>query len=351
MYSLDDYDYALPVGLIAQAPASSREQSRLLVMDRSSGILEHRGFGDIGCYLRPGDVLVVNDTRVVPGRLCGTKDSGGRVELLVLDPYKDPGLAETEGYCCLIKASKRPQQGSVLTFTGGIRAQLLTPVQAGQGQVRFLAAEPIGEILERIGRVPLPPYIQRGPEDSTGEDRRAYQTVYAARPGAVAAPTAGLHFSRQLLQQLEAQSVQVAKITLHVGYGTFSPIRATDIRNHAMHSEYAEVTGATAATLEQARRDQRRIVAVGTTVVRILEWVARDTGIVAPFRGLCNHYIYPGYQFRIVQAMITNFHLPKSSLLLLVAAFAGREAILRAYREAIRQRYRFFSYGDAMLIV
>jgi S-adenosylmethionine:tRNA ribosyltransferase-isomerase len=350
MYSLDEYDYELPPDLIAQAPAIRREQSRLLVLDRKQETLEHRSFEDLCSCLGEEDVLVVNDTRVVPGRLCGTKASGGRVELLVLDPYKEPGAVVEQGYTCLIKASKKTPPGSVLTFSGGLRAQILDLLEGGQGRVRFLTSDPIGAILERIGKVPLPPYIHRDPNDATLEDRLSYQTVYAAQPGAVAAPTAGLHFTRELLEKLQAQGVEVVRVTLHVGYGTFSPVRTQDIRRHGMHPEYAEITSAAAETLEHARREQRRIVAVGTTVVRILEWVARESGNLSAFRGYCNHYIYPGYQFRVVSSMITNFHLPKSSLLLLVAAFAGREFVLRAYLEAIRERYRFFSYGDAMLI-
>jgi S-adenosylmethionine:tRNA ribosyltransferase-isomerase len=351
MYNLDDYTYDLPAGLIAQLPAKRREDSRLLVLNRRSGGLDHGNFLDIGRYLQPQDVLVVNDTRVVPGRLCGTKESGGRVELLVLDPYIEPNLADQQGYTCLVKASKKPRPGTRLVFGDGVEAYLVTPIRNGQAQVRFAGPTPLARILDRIGRVPLPPYIERGAEASTAEDLLAYQTVYAQRPGAVAAPTAGLHFSPELLQVLQHQGIEVMRITLHVGYGTFSPIREQDIRKHKMHAEFAEITAETAERLERARTAGRRIVAVGTTVVRVLEWVAQQYGRLEPFSGLCTHYIYPGYEFRVVQAMITNFHLPKSSLLLLVSAFAGRDAVMAAYREAVRRQYRFFSYGDAMLII
>ena len=351
MYSLDDYDYELPTELIAQLPAKRREDSRLLVLDRHGSRLEHRSFQDIYQFLSARDVLVINDTRVVRGRLCGTKDSGGRVELLILNPYIPPELAHQEGYACLVKASKKPQSGCRFTFADGFEAYLETPVINGRAQVRFVGSTPLTEILERIGLVPLPPYIERRGGESVADDLVSYQTVYAERPGAIAAPTAGLHFSRELLQGLRDQGVEVVPVTLHVGYGTFSPIREHDIRKHTMHPEYAEISPQAASRLERARMEGRRIVAVGTTVVRILEWVAHRHGRLEPFRGLCNHYIYPGYEFRVVQAMITNFHLPKSSLLLLVSAFAGRNRILAAYREAIRHKYRFFSYGDATLIL
>jgi len=351
MYSLDDYDYHLPKELIAQFPAERRDQSRLLVLDRQDGRLEHRVFEDVSHVLNARDLLVINDTRVVPARLAGTKDSGGRVELLILDPYKDPNSAQIEGYTCLIKASKKPQPGSVIHLADGVQAAVLGPVIHGQTQIRINTDAPLAEALERIGKVPLPPYVERQGGEPTANDLTSYQTVYAQTPGAVAAPTAGLHFSEQLLQRLVNQGVSIVRITLHVGYGTFSPIRARDIRHHVMHHEFAEVGAETAENLEKARRDGHRIVAVGTTVVRTLEWVAREHGCLGPYRGLCNHYIYPGYQFRVVGAMLTNFHLPKSSLLLLVMAFAGRDRIRDAYAEAIRDRYRFFSYGDAMLIL
>lgn len=351
MYCLDDYDYELPASLIAQAPLQKREFSRLLVLNRSASSFEHRRFQDLCGYLRPGDVIVVNDTQVVQARLSGTKETGGRAELLIMDPYKDADLGRREGYQCLIKASKKPRVGSVIHFSDAYRAEVLSSVTDGQACVRFLSSKPFLAILEEIGEVPLPPYIRREGKKAPVDDANCYQTVYACKPGAVAAPTAGLHFSAELLQELENRGVEPVRVTLHVGYGTFSPIRVRDIRQHSMHPEYAEISPEAAERIEMARRENRRIVAVGTTVVRILEWVARESGEVASFSGFCNHYIFPGYRFRVVKAMITNFHLPKSTLLLLVSAFAGREAILSAYREAVREKYRFFSYGDAMLIL
>jgi S-adenosylmethionine:tRNA ribosyltransferase-isomerase len=351
MYSLDDYDYDLPKELIAQVPAERRDQSRLLVLDRHDGKLQHRVFEDVCHILNAQDLLVINDTRVVPARLSGTKDSGGSVELLILDPYKDPQSAQREGYTCLVKASKKPQPGSLIHLADGVKASVLGPVIHGQTQIHLNIDGPLAETLDHIGKVPLPPYVERQGRKPTANDLTSYQTVYAQIPGAVAAPTAGLHFSEQLLQRLVHQGVDIVRITLHVGYGTFSPIRARDIRRHTMHPEYAEISAEAADRLQKASRDGHRIVAVGTTVVRTLEGVAHNRGRIEPYRGLCNHYIYPGYQFRVVRAMLTNFHLPKSSLLVLVTAFAGRDHIRDAYEEAIRNRYRFFSYGDAMLIL
>jgi len=352
VFHLQKYHYDLPPALIAQTPSDRRETSRLLVLNRTGNLFDHRRFEELPAYLKPGDVLVVNDTRVVPARLRGIKETGGRVELLVLDPYKDPDLGAEEGYRCLVKESKPSQPKSLITLQNGLRAKVLTPKQDGKARVRFLSSEPLLDLLQRVGEVPLPPYIIRSEGDRAAvDDAATYQTVYAQKPGAVAAPTAGLHFSTPLLKQLENQGVELATVTLHVGYGTFAPIRVEDIREHGMHSEYAEISHDSAERIAKAAKEGRRIVAVGTTVVRTLEWVALDSGKVIPFSGLCSHYIYPGYRFRVVNAMITNFHLPQSTLLLLVSAFAGRETILEAYEEAIGNDYRFFSYGDAMLIL
>ncbi|GLI33782.1 tRNA preQ1(34) S-adenosylmethionine ribosyltransferase-isomerase QueA [Desulforhabdus amnigena] len=350
-YHLRDYSYNLPEELIAQVPSSTREASRLLVLDRSRDVVEHRCFNEVSRYLRPGDLLVVNDTRVVPARLHGNKETGGRVELLVLDPYKSPERGEAEGYRCLVKAAKRTKPGSVIELEGGERAKVLTPLNEGKAMVRFLSSEPLLTLLDRIGEVPLPPYIRRDDGIAPVNDSASYQTVYASSPGAVAAPTAGLHFSDAMLQELKEGGIEQARVTLHVGYGTFAPIRVEDIRDHEMHSEYVEVSPKASERIGKARKEGRRVVAVGTTVVRTLEWVALKCGALRPYSGLCNHYIYPGYRFQMVDAMITNFHLPQSTLLLLVSAFAGRERILKAYGEAIDNRYRFFSYGDAMLIL
>jgi S-adenosylmethionine:tRNA ribosyltransferase-isomerase len=350
MYELQNYDFPLPVELIAQLPPEERGESRLLALDRSQDRIDHRRFGQLLDYLKPGDVVVVNDTRVVPARLLAVRDTGGGVELLVLDPYKDAELANAAGHTCLFKRARGLGPGDRLTLANGCRTEVLTPLRQGRARVRFLSEQPILDMLEQIGLVPLPPYIRRDRGEPLAADRFTYQTVYARKSGAVAAPTAGLHFSPPMLEQMRCHGVRLAKVTLHVGYGTFAPVRVTDIRDHVLHPEFAEIAPDTAEQLEEARRRGQRILAVGTTVVRTLEWAARD-GSLTPFSGACDHYIYPGYQFRVVKALLTNFHLPKSSLLLLVAAFAGKETILAAYRQAVQQGYRFFSYGDAMLIV
>ncbi len=351
-FAIEEYDYRLPSDLIAQTPSPRREASRLLVFDRRRNRIEHRRFEEILGYLRPGDVLVVNDTRVVRARLTGRKETGGKIELLVLDPYKNP--AEGEECACLVKAAKPVRCGQTIFCGKGVAAEVIEAPGEGRAQIVFRGGGSLLEILEDIGSVPLPPYIRREAESggpSANGDASAYQTVYAGRPGAVAAPTAGLHFSRELLEKIELHGVEVVTVTLHVGYGTFAPLRVEDIREHRMHAEYAEISPDAANRIGKARAEGRRVAAVGTTSVRILEWSALSSGSVQPFSGLCNHYIYPGYRFSVVDAMITNFHLPKSTLLLLVSAFAGREAILGAYAEAVREEYRFFSYGDAMLIL
>lgn len=348
-FRLEDYDFQLPPELIAQVPAPRREDARLLVLDRARNTIQHSEFARIGALLDPGDLLVVNDTRVVPARLVGRKESGGRAELLVLDPYKPPEAGE--GYRCLVKSSKRVKPGQRILFEKGVRAEVLSTASDGMALVRFAEGGGLPEILDRIGRVPLPPYILRPGGSSPADDVSCYQTEYARIPGAVAAPTAGLHFSKTLLETLAARGIECAALTLHVGYGTFSPIRCEDIREHRMHSEFVEVGEEAARAVLRARGEGRRVVAVGTTVVRALEWMVARTGQVAPFSGACDHYIYPGYRFEVVDRMITNFHLPRSSLVLLVSAFAGRTRVLSAYREAVRERYRFFSYGDAMLIL
>lgn len=348
-FKLSDYDFELPRELIAQMPALRREDSRLLVLDRSRSAVEHSRFGNIGDFLRPGDLLVVNDTRVVPARLLGHKDSGGRTELLVLDPYKPAETGGEEGYCCLVRMSKHVRAGQLIQLKDGLTAEIVAPLEDGKARVRFPGN--LLDILNKIGEVPLPPYIVRKPDYTPVDDFACYQTEYAKTPGAVAAPTAGLHFSRTLLEKLQNAGVERVAVTLHVGYGTFAPVRAEDIREHRIHSEFVEVSAEAADKIDRAKREGRRVVAVGTTVVRTLEWIHAERGRICEYTGQCSHYIYPGYQFGVVDCMITNFHLPKSSLILLVSAFAGRDRIFAAYEEAIREGYRFFSYGDAMLIL
>ena len=343
-YRLDSYDFELPQELIAQTPAEKRDRSGLMVLDRRLNSIEHSRFDRIGRCFRPGDLLVLNDTKVVPARLFGKKESGGKVELLVLDPCKPLEAAEAEGYCCLPKASKPFRPGQAIHLKEGIVATVAAVPANGTLMVRFPDSEPLTALLDRIGEIPLPPYILRNETTpSAGMDGARYQTEYAKIPGAVAAPTAGLH--------LAGLGVETAFITLHVGYGTFSPVRCEDVREHKIHSEHVEIGEECAARIREAKSSGRRVVAVGTTVVRTIEWAASTLGKVAAVRGPCGHYIYPGYRFQVVDALITNFHLPRSSLLLLVSAFAGRETILSAYEEAKRLKYRFYGYGDAMFIV
>jgi S-adenosylmethionine:tRNA ribosyltransferase-isomerase len=342
MYSPEDYNYPLPPELIAQAPLARRDRSRLLHLDRRTGQLDHLIFGDIAGILTAGDVVVLNDTKVVPGRLLGRKESGGKVEVLLLDYAQG---RHDERYACLIKASKRPKPGSRLLFDHGLTA-IVASAEGMVCYVTFQLDQPLEEILELIGHVPLPPYIRR---QDNKDDRSNYQTVYAAQTGAIAAPTAGLHFTPALLETLSNKGVRLVRLTLHVGYGTFVPVQVEDIRNHRMHSERFELTADTAHIINQAKANGQRVVAVGTTCVRTLEYCARNGALYAQ-RGPCDLFIYPGFAFKIVDAMITNFHLPKSTLMMLVSAFAGREAILGAYAQAVENKYRFFSYGDAMLI-
>lgn len=352
MYALDDYNYELPEFLIAQTPSPRRDDSRLLHVDRNSGAVTHQRFHNLPALLRPSDLLVINNTRVVPGRLHGHKDTGGKAEVLILN-YGEPGaVRDPDGrwvYDCLIRASKRPSPGSRIRFAGDLTAEVLT-VHDETYTVAFSSPEPFDQLLGRIGHLPLPPYIKRNEGLLDQADRQRYQTVYAGETGAIAAPTAGLHFTEPLLREIQDKGVTLAPITLHVGYGTFMPVRVADIRQHRMHEEWFFISPETARQINEGKKEGRRVVAVGTTSVRTLEYAARTDGRVSSGSGRCDLFIYPGYAFRIVDAMITNFHLPRSTLLMLVSAFAGRDRILSAYQAAIAGNYRFFSYGDAMLI-
>lgn len=352
MYLISDYTYKLPPEQIAQQPVDHRGTSKLLHLNRNTGNLSHHSFEDLLSILKPDDLLVVNDTRVIPARLKGIKESGGKVEVLIIDYSAGMDCLEENGYfqCeCMVRASKSPREGTRLFLGGGISAQV-EGVNAGLFMVRFFCDTDFRAALEGVGEIPLPPYILRNDTTDQDRDRENYQTVYAAREGAVAAPTAGLHFTRKLMDGLEKKGIEFAKITLHVGHGTFAPVRVEDIRDHQIHSEFFSITQDTAQRINRARDEGRRVIAVGTTSVRTLEFSAKETGRVTPGSGMCDLYIYPGYQFKVVDAMVTNFHLPESTLLMLVSAFAGRKSILSAYQEAVEQKYRFFSYGDAMLL-
>lgn len=341
-----DFDYSLPDDRIAQEPAP-RGESRLLVLDAEGGD-RHRRISDLPDLLRPGDLLVVNDTRVIPARLFGRRvtqggGEGGRVEILLVERVEG-GLYREREWEVLAKPGRKARPGTRLRFEGGLEVEVVARLGDGRHRVRF--SEPVEPWLERLGHVPLPPYIRR---PDRPEDRERYQTVFAERPGAVAAPTAGLHLTPDLLRRLEGRGVATARVTLHVGVGTFKPVTAELVHEHAMDEERYRVPEATAAAVSEARRRGGRVVAVGTTVVRTLETAARDGGTVAPGAGRTGLFIYPGFRFRVVDALLTNFHLPRSSLLMLVCAFAGRDRVLTAYREAIAEGYRFYSYGDAML--
>jgi S-adenosylmethionine:tRNA ribosyltransferase-isomerase len=332
-----DFHFELPAELIAQAPLASRSASRLLVLDGGSGEIHDKMFSDLPAQLRPGDLLVFNDTRVLPARLKARKPSGGRVELL-LERLLGPRRALMQ-----LKASHKPQRDGELELPGGAKARVI-----GRHDAMFELDfdRDLVPLLEAHGQVPLPPYISRAADES---DRERYQTVFARAPGAVAAPTAGLHFDRALLDALAARGVERTFLTLHVGAGTFAPVRSERIEDHELHAEWLSVSGETCAAVERCRAAGGRVVAVGTTSVRALETAARG-GALRPFAGDSRLFIYPKFEFRVVDAMVTNFHLPESSLLMLVSAFAGREATLAAYRHAVAERYRFFSYGDAMLV-
>ncbi len=356
---LTSYNYDLPAELIAQQPADKRENSRLMVLDTVSGRLRHKRFTDIVNYLRPGDLLVRNNSRVFPARLLGTKETGGRVEMLLLHYPGNAGPAEKEGWretdaLTLIRSSKRPRPGMELYFSSRIRATVRQVREDGKVEVLFSfrpdQGKTLNDLLTEHGEIPLPPYIAR-PEGSLTLDRRRYQTCYASRTGSVAAPTAGLHFSDELLGKIADRGVETAEVTLHVGYGTFAPVRTQTITEHRIHHEYVEISEETAARINRARQEGRRIWAVGTTTVRALEFAADSKGKIRPLQEDCDLFIYPGFRFRIIDNLITNFHLPQSSLLFLVAALTGRKVLLDAYQEAIERNYRFFSYGDAMAIL
>ena len=354
MYALSDYNYELPEELIAQKPVDRRDQSNLLVMDRQAGQLSYHRFDMLDHFLRPGDVLVINNTAVIPGRLVGRKDSGGKVEVLICN-FSSNGNSKTLNprrvFECLVKTAKPLKPGRALYFDDGLNAEVIERCN-GTYMIEFHTERDFETLLDRIGQVPLPPYIKRSPKlEPPCDDRAAYQTVYASEKGAVAAPTAGLHFTSELLEKLKAAGIAIISLTLHVGYGTFLPVRSEDIRSHHMHAESYSIPVQAADKINSARNAGHRIIAVGTTCVRTLEYVSDSAGYVRAENGCCDLFIYPGYRFKAVDAMITNFHLPQSTLLMLVSAFAGRQNVLHAYQEAIKRKYRFYSYGDAMLII
>jgi len=365
---LSDFDYTLPPELIAQQPVEPRDAARLLVVDRATGRLAHRIFRDLPEYLRPGDVLVVNDTRVLPARLRARKRTGGEIEVLLLRPAPSgagrvpleagddattrfpPRLrrlgAERDSHVweVLLRPARRARAGTRLTFPLNLTGEVIGTAADGVWVMRFAGDRPVLEVAREVGEMPVPPYVRealRHPDD--------YQTVYASAEGAVAAPTAGLHFTRALLDRIKDAGVRIVTLTMHIGLGTFRPVTVDDVTQHRMDAEWYEVSEEAAGTLTAAR-GRGRVVAVGTSAVRTLETVAAADGTITAGRGWSDLFIYPGYRFKATDALVTNFHLPKTTLLMLVSAFAGGGLILRAYREAIAQRYRFYSFGDAMFI-
>lgn len=335
-----DFDFYLPEELIAQTPLEKRDNSRLLHLDKNTGKIEHKHFYDIKQYIRPGDCLVLNDSRVLPARLIGTRPTGGAVELVLL---KDLGDNCWE---CLSRPGRKTKPGQELIFGNGeLTAVVQDLTQGGNRIVKFDYKGIFLEILERLGKMPLPPYIKEELQDS-----ERYQTVYSKELGSAAAPTAGLHFTKELLSEIEDMGVSICCVTLHVGLGTFRPVKAENIEDHDMHSEFCIIPEETAKTVNDTKKAGGRVIAVGTTSCRTLESFTTDDGVLQATSGWTNIFIYPGYTFKCIDALITNFHLPESTLIMLVSALAGREHILNAYKTAVNEKYRFFSFGDAMFI-
>lgn len=334
-----DFHFELPDELIARYPLEQRSSSRLLCLEGNTGKLAHNGFADVLSLVEPGDLMVFNDTRVIPARLFGQKESGGKIEVLI------ERIVDQHNVLAHVRSSRSPKVGAKLILEGGLEAEMVGRHE-NLFELEFKQEGSLLDALEQYGHMPLPPYMKRDDELS---DRERYQTVYNKNPGAVAAPTAGLHFDDALLEQLKAKGVEVAFVTLHVGAGTFQPVKVDDVKDHVMHREYIEVSEQVVDAVKATRQRGNRVVAVGTTSVRSLESASRD-GEIAAFRGESDIFIFPGYEFRSVDCLITNFHLPESTLLMLVSAFAGYENAMHAYKEAVENKYRFFSYGDAMFI-
>ena len=340
---VEEFDYHLPTSLIAQYPSPQRGETSLMIVHRPTGEIEHRSFRDIIRYLNPADLLVMNNTRVLPARMIGKKETGGRVEILLI-----PSWNGTNGeWKALIKGSGKMKRGARIWFDKGFEGEI-EDAKDGTGRIRFSCQVEMGNILKSIGHIPLPPYIKRGDEPF---DRDRYQTVYAERDGSIAAPTAGLHFTPALLQSLKEKGIHNTKITLHIGIGTFAPLKAFDVEDHAMEAEWIEISEETAKEIEDTKARGGKIIAVGTTTTRALESFSDGKGGVKPSVGMTSLFIYPPYRFRVIEGLITNFHLPKSTLIMLVSAFVGKDLLMKTYREAVRRKYRFYSYGDAMLIL
>lgn len=341
---LNTYFYSLPQELIAQTPADKRDMSRMLVLDKTSGEMEHRHFCDITDYLRPGDTLVINDTKVIPARIFGVNPKrAGEIETVLLRRVTDKN---GETWECLTRPGKKTGVGDTVVYGNGLLSgEIISVCEGGTREIRFSYDGVFPEILDKIGSMPLPPYITQ-----RLEDKNRYQTVYAVHEGSAAAPTAGLHFTPELLEKIKNMGVNIEKVLLHVGLGTFRPVKEDVITDHKMHTEYIKVTAETAEHINAARAAGGRIISVGTTSTRTLESVTDEKGIVHPFEGETGIFIYPGYKFKAVDCQITNFHLPESTLLMLICAFAGYDNAMNAYNTAVKEKYRFFSFGDAMFI-
>lgn len=339
---LSDFDYDLPQELIAQHPVEPRDASRLMVVDRENGAIEHHIFHELPQLLKAGDVLVVNNTRVIPARLIGEKEgTGAHIECLLLKRL------ERDVWEVLLKPGKRLREGQFVSFGGGkLRGELLAILPNGNRTLRFVYDGIFEAVLDELGNMPLPPYITE-----KLDDKERYQTVYAKESGSAAAPTAGLHFTHELMEQLREKGIEIVEILLHVGLGTFRPVKVDKIEEHEMHSEYYRVTQEAAERINRAKQEGRRVIAVGTTAARTLESVGQRNGWVQAGEGWTDIFIYPGYTFKVLDALITNFHFPKSTLVMLVSALAGRDLIMKAYETAVRERYRFYSFGDAMFII
>ena len=335
------YWYDLPTEFIAQHPKDKRSESRMLVLDKESGKIQHEKFNNLIDHLKPSDILIVNNTKVIPARLFGTKSTGAKVEVFLLEQ-------KTENrWECLVKPGRKLQIGAEITFNEELKAKIINHAEEGGRIVEFYWEGNFWNILEDIGNVPLPPYIRR---ESTNKDKETYQTVYAQERGSVAAPTAGLHFTKPLMKQIREKGIEILEVILHVGLGTFRPVKTDDIKDHIMHSEHCQISEDVAAKINQAKRDSKRIIAVGTTTTRTLESFA-ENGNLNSGSHWTEIFLYPGKEIQIIDGLITNFHMPESTLMMLVSAFAGYENIMNAYKVAVEEKYRFFSYGDSMLIL
>jgi S-adenosylmethionine:tRNA ribosyltransferase-isomerase len=340
---IEEFDYALLPSLIAQYPSPQRGDTRLMVLHRSQGTIEHEQFSNILAYLRPGDLLVLNNTRVLPARLIGKKETGGRCELLLLPSWN----GRQGNWEVLVRGSAKIKGRTRIQFNDEIEGELEVG-KDGKGEIVFSGQTQIADVLQKIGHIPLPPYIKREDEFL---DKDRYQTIFAERDGSIAAPTAGLHFTPPLFQSLRDQGVRTAMITLHIGIGTFAPVRVKQVEDHTMEAEWIEISEETAREIDEAKKRGAKVIAVGTTTTRALESFSDEEGKVNSGRGMTSLFIRPPFRFRVVDGLVTNLHLPKSTLIMLVSAFAGKDFIGKAYREAIEKRYRFYSYGDAMLIL